>query len=139
MIGQGIVAHLAADSAVFELVDGNGYTRIHPQIIPQAVPGTVDRVPALVYTITAVDRQVAFCGTRGTVAATVELNSYATTYAQVRELADAVRRALIDYRGDMGGVVQVSACSLDAEFETQDIEPGLYRVVQSWLIWYKET
>jgi hypothetical protein len=56
---------------------------------------------------------------------------------EASELADAVRAALLGYRGLMGGV-QVRDVSLDSETTLDDIEPGLYRVAQFWLIWHEE-
>ena len=137
MIHEGLFAYLAADAGVLAYVDNGNVVRIFRQVIPQKIPEGVPRVPCLVYERSGVERQVTYCGTSGLVRSTFSIDSYAVKSSIAHELAAAVRDALLDYRGVMGGIA-VSFCSLENEFDLQDIEPGLYRVVQSWSIWHEE-
>lgn len=57
---------------------------------------------------------------------TVTVDSWATTYAQAREVADACRAALIAQRIQM-------VSELD-NFEP-GVDPGLYNVSQQYLVW----
>lgn len=140
-IEAALVEHLRANSDVMDIVGGTGGApdRIFPLVIPQKIPQYAARTPCIVYSTAGVERQVGYCGTVGTVERTVAIDLYAQTYVAARELADVVRRALVDFSGSMGGLVLVRAASLVSEFDTQDIEPGLFRVVQSWSFWHRET
>lgn len=129
-------------TAAYLRVDAND-GRIHPLVIPQKKPGAKLQVPALVYTVTACDRQVTYCGTSGLVRTTMRLDCYASKYGEARELAAAVRSCLLDFSGMLGSSdpdveVDVRHASLETEFDVQDFEPGLYRVSQSWNFWHTE-
>jgi hypothetical protein len=130
-------AHLLSVTAVNALVAGTP-DRIYPLVIPQKVPRGSQITPCIVFTTIAVERQVMYCGTDGLIRTRCSLDSYASTYAEARELADAVRQGLLDFKGLLGGVLSVSAASLETDFDLQDPDPGLYRVSQSWSIWHVE-
>lgn len=106
-------------------------------IIPQATPA-LQRTPCVVFNRGTVDRQVRYCGTDGMVRTSVTLDCYATSYTAARSLAQVVRESLVDFRGQLGGSLPVSAASLVNEFDLVDIEPGLFRVSQTWDIWHAE-
>lgn len=135
MLHEAIKAHLEADTSVFSLMG----TRFFYLIIPQRTQAdAVARMPCVVFDRQGVGRQVTYCGTDGMIETTVSLNVYALTYTAVRQLAQEVRRSLIDFRGTLGGILFVRAASLSSEFDIQDIEPGLFRVVQTWSFWHEE-
>lgn len=136
MIGAALAQHLGADAAVAAIVG----TRIHPQVIPQRIPAGVPRVPAVVYSVSGVQRGVAYCGTDRLVRAAVAIDAYAQGYDAARALAAAVRTALVDFSGTMGTstTVPVRTANIETEIDLMDIEPGLYRVSQQWAIWHEE-
>lgn len=136
MINQALFQHLAADVAVAALVG----TRIHPLVIPQRIAASTQRVPAVVYSTSGVERGVSYCGTDALVRSTIAIDCYAAGYDAARALATAVRTALVDFSGPMGSatVVPVRTCNIETEFDLMDIEPGLYRVSQQWTIWHEE-
>lgn len=140
-LGQAIKEELRSNTGSGALLDpGAGKpVRVFPQVIPQKVPGGAWQVPAVTYERRAVARSVTYCGTIGLVRTTMSLDCYALTYDDAHELASAVRSALIDYKGTLGGIVDVRHASLETEFDVQDFEPGLYRVSQSWNFWHVET
>lgn len=136
-LGSALRVELAGHTATATFLAGTP-DRVFPQVIPQKVPGGAAQIPAVVYERRVVQRQVTYCGTSGLVRTTVSLDCYAASYDEAQDLAAAVRGALIDYSGLLGGIVDVRAASLDTEFDVQDFEPGLYRVSQSWTFWHTE-
>lgn len=106
-------------------------------VVPQATP-TNKHMPCLVFNRGSVLRDVRFCETDRAIRSTVSLDCYAVRYCDARALAILVRESLIDFRGLLGDVLQVSAASLVNETDLVDIEPGLFRVAQSWNIWHVE-
>lgn len=131
---------LAENSAVqlFVSPGGGRPDRIFPLVIPQKVPGGALQIPAVVYNITSVERQVTYCGTSNLSQSDVQIDCYCETYDAVKELASAVRACLLDFHGVMGNTTFTVAASLDNEFDGHDFEPGLYRVTQLWTFWNKE-
>lgn len=112
--------------------------RVYPLVIPQKVVRGAAQTPCVVYETGGVDRQTTYCGTSGLVRTTMRLDSYAEDYNTAKEVAQAVREVLSDFRGTLGGTVEVRHAKLETEFDLQDFEPGLYRVSQSWTIWHVE-
>jgi len=129
---QAIQAHLTSETSVESLIDG----RVYFLVVPQASTG--DRMPCVVINRAGVDRQVTYCGTNGLVKTSVTLDCYALRYTSARTLANEVRKALVDFRGLLGGLLSVSSASIVNEFDLTDIEPGLFRVSQSWDFWHNE-
>lgn len=129
LLHEAIKLHLEADT---QFTAGFFYI-----IIPQATP-VQQRVPCVVFNRGNVDRQVRYCGTDGVIRTSVTLDCYAISYTAARALATVVRESLIDFRGLLGNSLMVRAASLEGEFDLLDIEPGLFRVSQSWNIWHEE-
>jgi hypothetical protein len=136
MIERGLVAHLEADTSLFSKIGQGDRFRMFAQIIPQK-QRAVDQVPCLVYSVTAEDRQKTYCGTQKLVMATVQFDSYAVKLSEAREVSNALRAAMIDFRGLMGDVV-VRDVSLAGSLTLYDMEPGLMRVVDTFVIWFEE-
>ena len=140
MIQEGLYATLAGDAAVSALVG----TRIYPLMIPQQVYTESTKQPCIVYTLEGRSRQVRYSGTDTLVRGNLAIDCYARTYAAAQALADAVRALLEDYSGTMTGngspvsTNVVKKIFIDNELELVDVEPGLYRVGQSYTIWYDE-
>jgi hypothetical protein len=132
-----IYAHLLQETSTATHFAGSP-NRIFPLVIPQTQPRGAQKMPCVVFTTIAVERQQKYCGTDGLVRARVTLDYYAKTYGEVTEIAAAGRHALLDYKGLLGGVVFVRHASLDTELDVLDPEPGLYRVSQSWSFWHVE-
>jgi hypothetical protein len=112
--------------------------RIHPDKIPQHDLDGPVRVPAVVYARSSVEEQMTFCGPDDLVRITMSVDSYALAYDDAEALADAVRKALVGFSGQMGPVL-VNALQPDTEsVPGPDPEPGLFRVYQSFNIWCRE-
>lgn len=136
MIEAGLFAFLSADSGVLSLVGDGQRARIFPMVIPQKMKA-VDQVPCVVYQVTQEDRQKVYCGTQKLVSITVTLDCYAMTLIGARQLSEAVRAVLVDYRGLMGDVV-VRDVTLSGGLTLYDMEPGLMRVMDTYTIWFEE-
>lgn len=139
-LGSAIKEELRTNAATAALLAAPApvVVRVFPLVMPQKVPRGPAQYPAVVYNITTPARQVKYCGTDGLVRALVDLDSYDTSYDDAHVLADAVRAALLDFRGALGGIVAVKHAALENEIDLQDPEPGLFRVNQTWAIWYAE-
>jgi hypothetical protein len=139
MIGAAIKAELvqATPTAGF-LTDAPNPDRVYPLIMPQKKPNGPAQVPAVVYGQANTDRQALYCGTSGTVATRLTLDSYAIDYDEVHDLAKAVKDVLQDFRGLLGGIVRVKDAKLENEIDLPDVDPGLFRVSQSWVFWHLE-
>jgi len=133
-----LFAALSADTSIADLLGDPPRTRIYRGLIPQKQPGQKAKMPAVVINISTPDRQVANCGTVGTVMSRLQLDCYDLTHDGAWAVAAEVRSTLLDFRGMLGGTVLVRSASLENESEIVDLEPGLYRVLQTWAIWHKE-
>lgn len=132
MLAEGLATFLKDDSDISALVDG----RVYPLRIPQRV-GKDQSMPCLVYQRVGAVRNQSFCGTDQLVAASYQIDSYAIRYQDAVQLSEAVAVVLLDYTGDMGDT-HVDRVFLESEIDLNDIEPGLYRVSQTYIIWHKE-
>lgn len=111
--------------------------RIFPLVIPQHEAGDLDQYPCIVLTKVGASRGVTLSGTDELVNATYQVDSYASTYKQAAELADAVRVAVVDFNGTVGGH-EIKTVNLENEFALTDPDPGLYRIMQTYSIWCVE-
>lgn len=128
MIEESLYSFLSSDSAVSGLVED----RIYGQIAPQK-----SLLPRIVYSRVATQRSQSLCGTDSKVRAIMQIDSYDKTYKGSKTLADVLRHTLSDFTGDMNGT-RVSTVSLDSDVDLDDPEPGLYRVSQTYFIWFVE-
>ncbi len=78
-----------------------------------------------------------YCGTSRLTAGTFQIDSYAEQYVAAVSLAAAVRAALLDFQGMLNGV-PVRHAFVETEGDLLDPEPGIFRVSQTWVIWYSE-
>lgn len=130
-IQSSLYAFLSADAGVDALVGNN----IFPLVIPDQVFDEVTRRPCIVYSGQSVDRTKTFCETIALQRQTFGIDCYAKTYEQAHAVAASVKTALLDYVGPMGDVT-VSDVALENEFDLLDLEPGLFRVALSFVIWH---
>jgi len=128
-----LYAFLSADAGIGALVSN----RIFPLIIPDQEFDEASKRPCLVYSIAAMDQTKTFCGTIDLRRATVSSDCYARKYVDAVGLSTVVKDALADYVGTMGDV-EVSAVSLENQFDLVDLEPGLFRVALSFFVWHAE-
>lgn len=138
---KGLRAHLVSATETAPLLakeDASQVDRVFPMVIPQKRTGGPKQLPCVVYAITIDPRQVTQCGSSNLILGTVTLDCYSSKYDEAHALANAVRASLIDFRGLLGAIVRVRAASLQSELDLSDIEPGLYRVQQTWAIWHLE-
>jgi len=143
MMPAALRAHLAADTAVAVLVSNGTTARIFPHVIPQKPDraDSIPRVPCIVYELAGEDRDRTFCGTSRLIRSRWRLKCFAERFTDAVSLADAVRDALIDFVGVMGAgaeAVSVRDCSLEQAFSIEDMEPGLFRVEQTYTLWIVE-
>lgn len=135
MISEAIASRLKADATITTIAAG----RVYPVVGKQ---GTGQ--PFLVYTMDTDERQVMYEGTANLVPGDLEVSCYASSYRVAKNLASAVRSSLVDFRGQMQAntspisQVRVSAIHLEGESDLMDEEPGLYRVLQRFTVWFYE-
>jgi hypothetical protein len=136
MIEEGMVAFLSADATVAQIV-GGPKTRIWPLMVPKHHEGDVDKHPCLVYQRIGRFVGTTFCESDTLVSGEFQIDSYAFNYLQARTLAAAVKDRMVDYTGLMG-TTSVDRVFLNTETDLLDPVPGLFRVSQSYTIWYRE-
>lgn len=131
-IKEALYQHLISQAAVTVLAG----SRVYPDILPQE-----PALPAVTYIRRGVERSKTFCGTESLARSSFQLDTWAKTYAEAEELAQAVRAALTDFVGTMGGSpgVYVSDVALENDFDLSDLEPGLFRVSMDFLVSHAET
>lgn len=135
MSEPGFKAYLTAVAEVAALIG----THVFPKRIPQHDAQTASRVPCVVFQRVGGNFPAkTFCGSGQLVGASFQFDCYAITYDECKAVAGAVRRALVDYVGLMGGV-NVQSVTLDTSFDAPtDFDPGLERESQTYTIWYIE-
>lgn len=139
MIHEPLSLYLRANAGVAAIIGAGAVGRYFEGTLPQKAPGGRERIPGLLLrSIDITDRQVAYCGTVDTNRALVTFDCYDASARGAWLLAGAVRGALLDFRGVMSGTLQVRHAGLDLETELDDPEPGLYRIRQSWAVWFTE-
>ena len=121
-------AILIADETVLGLVS----SRIYPMKLPQG-----PTMPAITYSRISGPRIETMAGPSGMAFPRVQVDSWASTYAGVKALADAVRKALDGYRGTIVSI-RVGGIIMDGELDLY--EPGVeeYRVTQDYIVWHDE-
>jgi hypothetical protein len=139
MIEEGLVQRLLADTSIAAMLVGQT-NRIYPLVMPQRVEGDPPNIPCIVYRRSGSSRDTTFCATDNLVSATFQLDSYAANYTHARQLARLVRRRLVDFTGTLTDTdaTQVDSIFLSTEFDLDDPDPGLYRVSQTFNVWYRE-
>jgi hypothetical protein len=118
--------------------------RVYPLVIPQQTYDEATKQPCLVYTMDTDRRHVRFSGSDTLVRGILQVDCYARSYQTVQDVAASVRDALVDYSGAMAASTSpitsttIQTIHLDGENNLMDEEPGLYRVLQRYVVWYDE-
>ncbi len=128
MLEESLFSFLTSDTAIAGMIDA----RVYAQIAPQGA-----LLPRVVYSRITTQRTQTLCGTDQKVRAVMQIDSYDRTYKGAKELAKALFFTLVDFSGDMNGT-RVSTVALDSDVDLDDPDPGLFRVSQTYFIWFKE-
>ena len=140
MIDEALFTLLRTDSGVAALVADVSSPvrhRIYPLVIPQHEIGDASLMPCVVYTKVGAARGVRYTATDNLVQATYQVDSYAPTYKAAAALASEVQDAMVDFNGTVSGT-EIKTINLTNEFALEDPDPGLYRISQSFSVWYVE-
>jgi hypothetical protein len=125
---------LIANPAVSALVA----SRVYPLLAPKTAS-----LPFITWRRAGISREHTLAGPMGMPNVTVEVQSFATTYEDVRELADRVRLVLDGYGGTVNNV-EVKNVSLENEADDfvqlagGDIPP-VYQVTQTFNVLWQES
>jgi hypothetical protein len=128
-----MASRLTASTAVFALA-GN---RIYPVIAPAS-----STLPFVVWRRASIQREQSLSAPNGVPKVMVEYQCYATTYEQVRTLADSMRRQLDGWRGAQG-TIEIGNVSLENEnddfvvLQGADM-PNVYQVTQQYMTLWSE-
>jgi Protein of unknown function (DUF3168) len=132
MLAIDLTTYLKADATIAAAVG----PRVFPNIVPQG-----SAFPAISYNqVSGVRLYDVNNGPTGRAMPRITINSWATRYLEVRQLADAVRLRLNGFRGVMGST-RVGRITLDNEFDTFEEEAGqsgIHRVVQDFILSFVE-
>ena len=137
MIETDLPAFLAGDAGIGALVVSGNLKRVFPLMIPQHTFKETTKLPCLVYRRVSTQRQPLFCRTDSLVQGSFQLDAYAPEYEKALQLAEALRKALIDFTGQMGATF-VDRVFLEFEADFEDPEPGLYHISHTYTVWYLE-
>lgn len=128
LLEEGLYSYLVSAPGVAALVG----TRVYPLVLPQASP-----VPAIIYSRVGGPRVKALAAPPGVQRARVQLSVFATSYAEVKAVAEALRLALDGHRGSWGAG-QVQAVSLVSENDLFGGDSLMYHVAQDYEVWADE-
>lgn len=128
MMEVDLCAFIKADAGVIAKIGD----RLYPVVIPQT-----GHVPCVVFQRLSSLYGQTLCGTDSSVRGAFQFDAYDKTYFGARDAANAIKTALLDYSGTMGGT-RVDRVSLETETDLSDPEPGLYRVSLTFNIFYQE-
>lgn len=137
MIEAGLASYLGAHAVVGPLISDPELTRLFPLLIPEHVRTDSKKMPCVVYQRVGTERGKTFCSTDSLANVQLQLDVYSRSYKDVKELARAVRQALVDYTGSMGDT-HVDKVFIDVEFDLVETDTGLYRVSQTYTFWVQE-
>ena len=129
MIAANLRAYIVAQSAITSLVE----QRVYPVILPQKVT-----MPAISYREDSHDLDETFDGQTGLTESFYMVDAFGSTYSEATDVGDAIRAALKNHKGDLGGI-GVSKISLVNGPETvYEDEVEAYRQTQTFSIWHNE-
>ncbi|MCK9569997.1 discoidin domain-containing protein [Candidatus Pacearchaeota archaeon] len=137
-IEAAIRARLIADTTFAGLVA----SKIYPQLAPQKAAA-----PFAVFNRISSDHDIHLRNASGFVSINLQLDYYASTYSDVKDIAEAARVRLHGYSGTIAvgdKSVSVKSCVLTSDMDgfenpPQGAEKGTYRVIHQYQIVYNET
>jgi len=135
---QSLQNRATTDSTISSLVS----TRVYPEAAPQAAT-----LPYVVYSRVSTIRYPHITGPSGVVAARMQFDVIAATYAAAKPIADAIRLRFDGYRGTMGtspNTTVVRNVTLENEMDGLAVPvsgnaPDKYRVILDFMFTYNET
>ena len=116
-VEQAIYTALSTTSGVTSLVS----TRSYPVVLPQGVA-----FPAITFSRVSTDPVFALAGSEGKDAVRVQVDCWSRTYANAKDIANAVRAAL--EASPVYGQMR-------SQLETFEEETRLFRVMQEYSVW----
>lgn len=125
-LSKGLYTYLQSVTAITDIVSD----RVYPQHLPQNPV-----LPAITYTIISEDPVHDMQGSSGLNNATIQLDGWAETDDDRRELKREIRNALDGYKGAMGSVT-VQAVLLVNRFNAFDDDIENYRSINEFMFWY---
>lgn len=140
-IHQALASHLLHDSRVVQYVGGRVY---HMVYTPPGAP----IYPYITYQRILASHERHMTSVAGLVATEFDVNCWSKDSNEANKVADAVRRSLDHkYNSTLGRApynATLAAAFLDNEFDDYEklsdaSERGVFRVLQSWIIWHTET
>ncbi len=112
--------------------------RIYAEKMPQQVQGQGPAYPCVVFSRIGSQESETFCGTDDHVASLWQFDVYDKDRDRRNVAAGALRNALVRYSGTIDGV-HVNKVRRDTSLDIgPETEPGLYRRMQNFTIWYVE-
>jgi hypothetical protein len=124
---------VTATTAVSSIISN----RIYPVIAPASAT-----LPFVTWRRASIQREQSLATPSGVPKVMVEYQAFATTYEQVRTLADAMRRQLDGWRGTVGSI-EIGNVSLEGEnddfVQLQGADmPNVYAVTQQYMTLWSE-
>ena len=129
------------DEAIYSLLSADpGIAAIVADRITPVVSLEGGDMPALTYLIVDSIRAYSLAGPSGVARARVQFDSWGNHYLDARRLADAVRKAVSGFKGQIGGDAGVTIEGIFIEDKTAPWEPQakLYRAMQEAEVTYVE-
>jgi len=128
MIEEGLFDRLKADSALRALINERVYALLAPQRVD---------APFVVFSKISDVVGGTYCAQDLMTEAVYQFDSYAKSYKEALQVAEALKDCLIDFRGAMGGT-HVASIRQEGEVQLLDPEPGYFRVSTSLVIWHSK-
>lgn len=123
---------LLEDPAVCVLVGSDRKARVYPIVLPQD-----STFPALTYQLISAPRELTHDGPSGVAWNRIQIDCWASTYLEAKQLATTVRRWLNGWRGRVGDEDVQLMQNLNSR-DLYEPETRLYRVSQDWGVWADE-
>jgi hypothetical protein len=135
IIETAIRTELLTDATLAGLVGSGSTGRIYYTVADKDVTK-----PYIVLSKVSGYREHSHQGASGLAHPSIQLFSFATTYAGAKALAVRIQAVLQGYSGTLGGVggVAVNGCTYDDEVDDYDPETSLYNVAQTFSLWCEE-
>jgi hypothetical protein len=127
-LDEALYSHLTGDAGIASLIS----TRCYPEALP---PGVT--FPAITY-LQVSSVPIRTCGGRQGRTVRFQIDSWGSTAASARAVAEAVIDALDHYSGTMGGGVTIRAAFMVNDQQFPEPEAKLHRVSQDYEIWWQE-
>lgn len=131
-IAASLYAHLTAHPAVAALAND----RVYPVLAPQRDPNA-PLAPTLVFRLAARRDALVLNGPLTLATTEWEIAALAADYDTAHELAEAVIGTLNYFKGQMGGGVQVEACTLQDAADFDETDLGFFAVLLRFEIQFK--